>query len=93
MIEYKQYHPFLRDILEFVVRGNKDNLESAISQEVCKLLAHNKSINKSNVLAARNRRQLNKIQEVQLVGDTTHSRYNTKGSLDKHVCNVKRASI
>lgn len=23
MIEYKQYHPFLRDILEFVVRETK----------------------------------------------------------------------
>jgi len=55
MIEYKQYHPFLRDILEFVVRETKRNW-LVILQESMQLLAHNKSLNKSNVLAARNRR-------------------------------------
>ena len=56
MIEYKQYHPVLRDILEFVVRETKRNW-LVILQESMQLLAHNKSLNKSNVLAARNRRQ------------------------------------
>ena len=49
------FYPFLRDILEFVVRETKIILVSHTTRGM-QLLAHNKSINKSNVLAARNRR-------------------------------------
>ena len=37
MIEYKQYHPFLRDILEFVVRETKIILVSHITRKYATL--------------------------------------------------------